>query len=92
MTGVQTCALSDLRELVPDHGPEDVVAALDERSVSGHVLLVGHQPLLGRLAAYLTGGREPGLPPAGMIRIAFADRLARAAGTIELEIRPDQLA
>ncbi len=84
-------AAETLRELVPDHEPEDLVLTLERCGVSGHVLLVGHQPQLGRLAAYLTGEREPGLPPAGLVRITFADRLAPGAGVIEFQIRADQL-
>ncbi len=34
-----------------------------------HVVVVGHQPDCGRIAAELTGGAEPKLPPAGLIEI-----------------------
>jgi len=84
-------APEDLRELVPDHGPGDVVEALAARRVSGHVLLVGHQPLLGQLAAHLTGGPEPPFPPGGLVRIAFAEDLAAGRGRIETQLRPEHL-
>jgi phosphohistidine phosphatase len=33
------------------------------------VVVVGHQPDCGKIAAELSGGEEPSFPPAGMIRI-----------------------
>src|SRR4029077_12705890 len=41
-----------LRAVVADRGPE--------------VVVVGHQPDCGRIAAELTGGAEPSFPPGGL--------------------------
>lgn len=49
-----------LAELVPEGEPEEVVAALAALGAgTGHVVLVAHMPLLGRLFAHLTGAPEP---------------------------------
>jgi phosphohistidine phosphatase len=46
-------------ELVgPDAGVSDVIAASNWPDDNGAVLIVGHQPTLGRLAALLLSGRE----------------------------------
>lgn len=34
-----------------------------------HVVVVGHQPDCGKIAAELSGGEEPRFPPAGMVQI-----------------------
>ena len=78
-----------LEALVPDREPEDVVRALAEVRPRGHVVLVGHQPLLGRLAAYLSGGRESGFPAGGLVRLEMEDGLGRGVGKVVLQLRPD---
>jgi phosphohistidine phosphatase len=62
----------------------DISAEADERLAPGasadqvrqtvadrgeHVVVIGHQPDCGRIAAVLSGGSEPAFPPAGMVRI-----------------------
>jgi phosphohistidine phosphatase SixA len=42
---------------------EDVRAAIEGRGET--VVVVGHQPDCGRIAAALRGGEEPAFPPAG---------------------------
>lgn len=79
-----------LLELIPDAEPDEVVGALSERELPPHVTLIGHQPLMGRLAAYLTGGPEPGFSPGAMVRIEFADRLGRKVGVLRLELPPER--
>jgi phosphohistidine phosphatase len=37
------------------------------------VVVVGHQPDCGRIAAELSGGPEPGFPPAGVALLELAD-------------------
>jgi len=80
-----------LRELVPDYPASSVVSALVERAAAGHVLLIGHQPLLGQLAALLSGDPETAFPPAGLTRIALADGLVAGEGRIELRLHPREL-
>jgi len=54
--------------LAPGASAEDVRAAAGERG-GRTVVVVGHQPDCGRIAAALTGGPEPAFPPAGMLAI-----------------------
>jgi phosphohistidine phosphatase len=53
--------------LAPGATPDDVQEAVADRGE--RVVVVGHQPDCGRVAAALTGGEEPRFPPAGMIVI-----------------------
>jgi phosphohistidine phosphatase len=53
--------------LAPGATAEDVRAAVAGRG--GTVVVVGHQPDCGRIAADLTGGAEPAFPPAGVFEI-----------------------
>ncbi len=49
------------KELDPDHGVEDLLAAVEwpeGGGESGCVIAVGHQPTLGRAAALLLGGAD----------------------------------
>jgi phosphohistidine phosphatase len=78
-----------LDELVPSHEPADLLRALSTQGVDhGHVLLVGHQPLLGRLVAYLEGGTERGLAPGALVRVHCAGAPGQGMGKVELELRP----
>jgi phosphohistidine phosphatase len=49
--------------LGPGATVEDVRAAIDGRGNT--VIVIGHQPDCGRIAAALQGGQEPAFPPAG---------------------------
>ncbi len=72
-----------LQELDPDYESSEVVLALAERAPdAAHVLLVGHQPLLGDLAGHLSDGNPRALAPGGFVRIEFAGRPARRAGRV----------
>ena len=51
-------------ELGPGATEEDVRAAVAGRGET--VIVVGHQPDCGRVAAALSGGEEPKFPPAGV--------------------------
>jgi phosphohistidine phosphatase len=53
--------------LEPGATAEDVREAVAGRGE--HVVVVGHQPDCGRIAAKLTGGPEPAFPTAGMVVI-----------------------
>jgi len=68
-----TAAIESLDELTPDRDPEEVLEALSAAGVDhGRILLVGHQPLLGRLAGYLTG-ISTGLSTCELVRIECPD-------------------
>jgi phosphohistidine phosphatase len=73
--------------LMPDRTPEDLTADLEGRELGGHVVLVGHQPLLGQLASYLTGGPSRPLPTAGLLVLRATGRLGRQSAWLELEWR-----
>jgi phosphohistidine phosphatase len=53
--------------LAPGASAAEVRAAAGERGQI--VVVVGHQPDCGKIAAALTGGAEPAFPPAGMVAI-----------------------
>lgn len=80
-------AIETLDQLTPDHEPGDVVATLAPLDLMGHVVLVGHQPLMGALVAYLAGGRDREMATASIVRIEFSERLARGRGRILFEAR-----
>lgn len=62
-----------LESLTPDSEPEEVLEALAAHGVrEGHAVLVSHQPLLGRLAALLTG-QDTAFAPASLVRIRCED-------------------
>lgn len=83
--------IETMRELEPDARPADVLEALArEGATRGQVLLVGHMPLLGSLAAYLTGA-ENGLAPGALLRIQCSNGPGRAAGEVTLSLRPADL-
>jgi phosphohistidine phosphatase len=51
--------LEVLDELAPGHTPAEVAAALGRSAAHQAIALVGHEPDLGALAAWLLGAREP---------------------------------
>lgn len=53
--------------LAPGATEEDVRAAVAGRGET--VVVVGHQPDCGRIAAALTGGEEPRFPAAGCVKL-----------------------
>ena len=53
--------------LAPGATAEDVKAAAEGRGET--VVVVGHQPDCGRIAAAFTGGEELKLPPAGIVAL-----------------------
>jgi len=53
--------------LAPGAGPDDVRAAV--AGLGEAVVVVGHQPDCGRIAAALSDGPEPAFPPAGSFEV-----------------------
>lgn len=81
-----------LEALDPDAEPGEVLLALrDLGPLEGHLLLVGHQPLLGELARSLTGA-EAGFAPGDMVRVEFEAALAPGSGRSPWRLRPRDLA
>jgi phosphohistidine phosphatase len=52
-------SLVQVESLAPDGSYEAVVADLEKQSRRSHIALVGHEPLIGALAARLCGSRRP---------------------------------
>ena len=81
-------AIEPLDELLPERDPSDVLAALGAHQANtGHVLLVTHQPLAGRLAALLTGD-APAFRPGTLVRIECAAGPGPGRGRLILSIEP----
>jgi len=85
--------ITQIDELLPGGEPEEVVEALHAAGVNeGHVLLVGHQPLLGDLTGWLAGGPAHPFAPGAWVRLEFGDGLEAGGGSIGLRLRPDEIA
>ena len=78
-----------MEALRPESHPSEVVAALEaEGATTGHLLLVGHQPQMGLLAALLVGGSPPGFATGTLQRIEFKGTLVPGAGVLGLRLSP----
>ena len=58
-SGLDDVSIESLPALAPDHSPRQVAEALAHASKANVMALVGHEPGLGRLAAWLIGSRRP---------------------------------
>ena len=88
-----TVEVEVMEALRPGGAPAAVVAALADQCLSaGHVLMVGHQPLLGELAAFLTSGPGPGFTPGSLVRIEFAAVPAAGGGALRWRMRAEDFA
>jgi phosphohistidine phosphatase len=81
-----------LDALAPGHPPATVMAQLTKAARRRRLALVGHEPDLGELAAYLIGARRP-LPfkKGGMCRVDVAGLSSKAAGTLVWFVTPKLL-
>ena len=78
-----------LDELATAPEPEALVELLGELGVSdGHVLLVGHQPLIGRLAHFLEGGEEREMSTGTFIRLECPEGLRGGRCHVTWYLRP----
>jgi phosphohistidine phosphatase len=90
-TAAPTVAVETLGALEPEREPSEVLDALRAQGVTaGHILVVGHQPLLGRLVGYLTGV-EKGLSPGSLVRVQCPRGPERGSGRITLALGPEDL-
>jgi phosphohistidine phosphatase len=80
--------IGTLEALIPDGEPDVLAEELRRRATAGHVVLVGHQPLMGRLSAWLTGGRESAFSAGSLVRVEIAATLHRGCASVVLEIPP----
>jgi phosphohistidine phosphatase len=84
-------AVEILRALEPEHEPSEVLEALARLGITaGHVLVVGHQPLLGLLARHLTG-LEQGFSPGTLVRVDCPQGLGQGSGRVVLTLDPEDL-
>lgn len=84
-------AVETLDALESGHEPAEVLEALARHGVeAGHVLVVGHQPLLGRLVGHLTGV-EQGLSPGMLVRVHCPRGMQAGSGRVTLILAPEDL-
>jgi phosphohistidine phosphatase len=80
-------SLGTLGELTPETDPGEALHALASRAApGGWLLVVSHQPLLGRVVERLTGLSQP-LSPGTLVRIECDDRLSPGSGRILVSLR-----
>ena len=84
---IETCD-----ELRPGHEPEDVADALGRVKSAQSIALVGHEPDLGQLAAWLIGADEPLMfKKGGICRIDVAALPPRQRGRLVWHATPRML-
>ena len=81
-----------LEALAPDGAPSDVLAALRREGLDGPTMLVGHQPLLGEVAAHLTGSPVTDLAPGAVVSLEITAPLGRESGRVIAILHPGHLA
>jgi len=78
--------------LAPGHSPASVVKALQRAPVASSLMLVGHEPDLGRLAAWFIGAREPlSFKKGGVCRIDVASAARPRDGVLVWMATPKML-
>jgi phosphohistidine phosphatase len=81
-------AVELLRDLEPERESSDVLDALACLGITtGHIVLVGHQPLLGLLVGRLTGF-EKGFSPGMLVRVHYPQSQVQGSGRITLTLEP----
>lgn len=80
----------ELPELAPGRPPHEVEKALSREKSGARLLLVGHEPGLSELAAFLTGSRRAGIAfkKGGLARIDVAGTPAGRPGTLAWLVTP----
>lgn len=74
-----SCALITCDFLVPESSPRELLAMLEEKAPNGQVLIVSHQPLVGRFADMIVGS-DPGFHPFDTATLAAFDISYMASG------------
>jgi phosphohistidine phosphatase len=86
--------LFEMEELAGDHSIEDVMNALTKHSSSKDIMLVGHNPQLSDLAAYLLSlstGMQIDLKKSGMCAVEVERIPPKKPGTLLWMMSPKQL-
>ncbi|MEO5618167.1 MAG: phosphohistidine phosphatase SixA [Candidatus Eisenbacteria bacterium] len=74
--------------LVPEAEPDEVLEVLTARDIrEGYVLIVSHQPLVGRLVTFLTGG-DTDFHAGTCVRITFEGEPGPRRGRLTHSIHP----
>jgi phosphohistidine phosphatase len=83
-------AIEGMEELLPDAEPSDTLLALRQHgALAGHVVLVTHQPLAGRLVALLAA-EASSFKPGTLVRIEFAAEVVPGHGRVMRAIHPER--
>jgi phosphohistidine phosphatase len=84
--------VKQLDALAPGHSPATVMAHLAKAAKRTRLALVGHEPDLGELAAYLIGARRP-MPfkKGGICRVDVAGLTSKSSGTLVWFVTPKVL-
>jgi phosphohistidine phosphatase len=78
-----------LEALAPGHAPAAVMAQLAKLAKRRRIALVGHEPDLGELAAYLIGANRPvPFKKGGMCRIDVGGLTSKSAGALVWFVTP----
>jgi phosphohistidine phosphatase len=87
-----TRKFEQLPELGPDRDASDLLSAIGWPDFEGAVIIVGHQPTLGRVAALLIGGKESNwsVKKGAVWWIARREREDATQHVIRAVIAPDQ--
>jgi phosphohistidine phosphatase len=81
-----------LDALAPGHPPATVMSQLAKAAKRRRIALVGHEPDLGELAAYLIGARRPlTFKKGGICRIDVAGLTSKPAGALVWFVTPKVL-
>ena len=84
--------VDETTRLAPGGRPADVVELLRKHRKSGRIALVGHEPDLGQLAAFLIGARAPLVfKKGGVCRIDFEKLPPTPPGVLQWFALPDML-
>jgi len=81
--------IQQVEELAPAHTPASLAKVLVDRAAQTAVALVGHEPDLGILAAWMIGAKSP-LPfkKGGVARIDCGDTIKAGDGTLVWMVTP----
>lgn len=71
---------------------QEILKRINKLPPDSTVMCVGHSPLLGDLAAFLSGAREAyGLKKGGLAKISFKGKPQQGKGTFEWILKPKEL-
>jgi phosphohistidine phosphatase len=92
----QKSDIEEIPELAPESSPEQLTSALNNVRDKEHIMLVGHEPFLGKLAAFLINGKNNSdsvipLKKGGICRIEIEAVPPTQPGQMHWLLTPKQL-